>query len=245
MIPLAPEGRYQQLGAHIASAPDLLADADHLETMRWLGQAHALVDQIDRYEAMGLKSSMGFLSTTITAEKAARDIMHCLHRVLAKAELAAPAASAGAFITVGNPFDAFATLAKVFSAALTGVFVVDPYLDEHMLTDFAPTATEGVKVRLLTDRQGMRPSLTPAALRWSEQYGTKRPLEVRVAVPRSLHDRIIFVDGAETWLWTQSFKDLAVRSPATLARVDADTAQLKVSAYEDLWSTGIPLNLSC
>lgn len=176
------------------------------------------------------------------AEKAALDIMHCLHRVLAKAELIAPAASSGAFLPVGSPFDAFAALAKVFSAALMDVFVVDPYLDERMLTDFAPTAPEGVKIRLLTDQQGMRPSLAPATLRWSEQYGAKRPLEVRMAAPRSLHDRIIFVDGAETWLLTQSFKDLAARSPAMLVRVDADTALLKVCAYEALWNTGTGLS---
>jgi len=238
MIKLTPEGLYQQLGAHIASAPDLLRTGDEPETMRWLGQAHAFVQQADRLEAMELKSSMGFLSTPTMMDKAVRDIMHCLYRVLSKIELAVPAASAGAFIPVASPFDAFAAVAKVFSSALTDVLVVDPYLDERMLTDFAPTVPEGVRVRLMTDQQSLKPSLAPAVLRWSEQYGTTRPLEARVAPPRSLHDRIIFIDGVEAWLLTQSFKDLAVRSPATLAKVDTDTALLKIGAYESIWSSG-------
>lgn len=241
MSPLTPESLYQQLGAHIASAPDLLAAGELPETMRWLGQAHALVAQIDGLEAMGLKSAMSFLSTPLLAENAARDIMHCLHRVLAKVELAAPAVSAGAFIPVASPFEAFAAIAKVFSAALRDVLVVDPYLDERVLTDFAPTVPEGVKIRLLTDEQSLKPSLAPAVLRWCAQYAAKRPLEAKVAPPRSLHDRIILVDGGEAWLLTQSFKDLAARSPATLARVNTDTAILKVGAYESLWATATAL----
>lgn len=241
MSSLTPEALYQQLGVHLANAPDLLACAERPETMRWLGQAHALVGQIDGLEAMELKSSMGLLSMPLMAEKAARDIMHCLHRVLAKVELAAPAVSVGAFIPAASPFEAFAAVARVFSAALIEVFVVDPYLDERILTEFAPTVPEGVKVRLLTDQQSMKPSFAPAVRRWLAQYGATRPLAVKVTAARTLHDRIILVDGGEAWLLTQSFKDLAARSPATLARVGTDTALLKVDAYEALWAASAPM----
>jgi hypothetical protein len=52
-----------------------------------------------------------------------------------------------------------------------------------------------------------------------------------------LHDRLIFIDGAQVWLASQSFNALAARSPASIIEIDADTAQLKFDAYEALWST--------
>jgi hypothetical protein len=60
-------------------------------------------------------------------------------------------------------------------------------------------------------------------------------LAVRLAAPRSLHDRAIFIDGRVAWTLTQSLKDLASRSPAEIIRSD-DTAGLKIPAYESVWA---------
>jgi hypothetical protein len=57
--------------------------------------------------------------------------------------------------------------------------------------------------------QAAKPSLKPAAERWIAQRHAKRPLEVRQAPAKSLHDRLIITDGATAWVVGQSFKDLA------------------------------------
>jgi len=57
--------------------------------------------------------------------------------------------------------------------------------------------------------QAAKPSLKPAAERWIAQWQAKRPLEVRQAPAKSLHDRLIITDGATAWVVWQSFKDLA------------------------------------
>jgi hypothetical protein len=44
------------------------------------------------------------------------------------------------------------------------------------------------------------------------------------------------IDGAVAWVLTQSLKDFAVRSQASVVRVDDETAKLKIAAYEATWA---------
>jgi hypothetical protein len=55
-----------------------------------------------------------------------------------------------------------------------------------------------------------------------------------------LHDRLIIVDGAQVWVLTQSLNAFVVRSPATIVRVDGETAALKIKA-KDIWDKAKPL----
>jgi hypothetical protein len=102
-------------------------------------------------------------------------------------------------------------------------------------------APEGVMVRILSDAGTVKPSLKPAAESWAKQYNGGRPLEVRLAIAKSLHDRLIAVDDAQAWTLTQSLKDFAARSPATIVKVDAETAALKIGAYAAIWQNSTPL----
>jgi hypothetical protein len=44
-----------------------------------------------------------------------------------------------------------------------------------------------------------------------------------------------------SWDITQSLKDIAVRSPATMVRLDDTTASSKHEAYERLWAQATPI----
>ena len=201
----------------------------------WIGRAQALVS------ASGdIQASVAFDLSSRKVQFAFRhdafnELMMILHKVLASAELKAPPNVRGAFIPAGNSFDAFAAVTKVLQAAVKDILVVDPYMDEFVLTDFAGSIPAGVPLRLLTDQQTVKPSLSPAAARWHAQYGNQRPLAVRLALAKTLHDRVIFIDGKTAWILTQSLKDFAKRSPAEIVRAD-DTAALKITAYEQIWS---------
>jgi hypothetical protein len=85
-------------------------------------------------------------------------------------------------------------------------------MDDTVITDFAASVSEGVPLRMLTDEATAKPNLRPAATKWNQQYPT-RQLGVRIAPPRTLHDRAIFIDHVQAWTVTQSLKDLAKRSP--------------------------------
>jgi hypothetical protein len=89
----------------------------------------------------------------------------------------------------------------------------------------------------------VKPTLRPAATRWVAQYGLNRPLQVKLAPARTLHDRLIAVDDSTVWVLTQSLNAFATRSPASIVRVDDQTAALKIAAYADVWpKAAVPLS---
>jgi hypothetical protein len=142
---------------------------------------------------------------------------------------------------VGNAFDALTAIGKIFGAAKRDVLIVDPYMDEKALTDFALLAPEHVEIRLLSDEHTAKPSLSVAAKRWTAQYGTNRPLAAKLAPAKTLHDRLIMVDEVTVWVLTQSLNAFATRSPASIVRVDDETANLKIAAYKAMWGNATPL----
>ena len=64
---------------------------------------------------------------------------------------------------------------------------------------------------------------------------------LRLAAPRTLHDRVRLVDRSTAWTLGQSFKDLATRSHTTLVRLDPEPGTLKIAAYEQMWIAAAPL----
>src|SRR5205814_5682968 len=106
------------------------------------------------------------------------------------------------FIPAGNSFDAFAALSKVLQTAAQDVLMVDPYMDETALTEFGGAVAQNVRLRLMADEKDCKPTLQPAAAKWVQQYGATRPLLLRLAPPKSLHDRAIFIDQKVAWTLT-------------------------------------------
>ncbi|SDR29094.1 hypothetical protein SAMN05519103_01769 [Rhizobiales bacterium GAS113] len=238
------ESLYVQLGSLVASMPAFRSDrALSMDDRRWLAGAYALIKFVDPSEASEFKDAWDQMNGNNTRqfhEGRARCIGVVL-RACAIAELEAPVSAHGAFIPAGSAFDAFAALSKVLSAAKTDALIIDPYMNEKALISFAVLANEQVAVRLLADAQHVKPSLKPAAQAWTAQHGATRPLEAKLAPARSLHDRLIIADGSDVWVLTQSLNAFAARSPASIVRVDQETAALKIAAYGDIWKAAAPL----
>jgi hypothetical protein len=208
------------------------------------GSAYALIvaigddNEIGAFRCAERELRGGLMSTK---ESRAREVLAILYRAWAVAQLSAPAAVQGAFIPAGNAFDAMVAVGKVLQTTTKDVLLVDPYMDEKALTDFAVQAPAAVTIRLLADHGAHKPSLKPAVKRWVAQHGATRPLEARLAPTRTLHDRLIAVDGSGVWILTQSLNAFAARSPATIVRVDPDTAALKIVAYAAIWQRATTL----
>lgn len=239
---MEPEALYMNLGHLIARMPDLENADLSGETLAWLGQAYALVEP-----ALGLVDAASIRSSTDTLTlnagytgdiergrrtAASRAIQTILYRALAVAELKAPARVQGTFIPAGGVFDTVAAISRIVGSAQNTVLFVDPYMDERVLTDFAVLVPEGVAVQVLPDAANVQPSLEPAGRRWVAQYNN-RPLEIRLAARRSIHDRLIIVDSADVWVLTQSFNAFANRAPATIVKFPDPV--IKIQAYEQMW----------
>lgn len=240
------ETLYRQLGRLIETMPDLTQAPLPPDIHLWIARAYALVNEVGNSIDFALfttaVNNLGAAGiSTLAHEKrrnAAYEITAIIYRAFAVAELNAPVGASGAFIPVGNSFDAFAAFSKLLQTASKDVLIVDPYMDETALTEFGIAVPEGIALRLLSDQSSHKPTLEPAAKKWAAQHGTNRPLAVRLAPAKALHDRAIFIDQTTAWTLTQSLKDFAKNSPAEIIRAD-DTATLKIAAYEWIWKTAL------
>lgn len=238
------EALYRQLGRLIETMPDLTQAKLPQEVHLWVARAYALVKEVGNLADPALftvaVNNLGKPGIVTLAYEnrinAAHEITAIVYRAFAVAEMKAPAGVSGAFIPVGNSFDAFSALSKLLQAATKDVLIVDPYMDETALTEFGIAVPEGIALRLLSDQSSQKLTLAPAAKKWIAQHGANRPLAVRLAPPMTLHDRAIFIDQKTAWTLTQSLKDFAKRSPAEIVRAD-DTATLKIAAYESIWNS--------
>ena len=103
------------------------------------------------------------------------------HQALARAVLHAPAELQWWFIAAGHSLDAFAAVGKALGSATTDIFIVDPYSDAKLLTDYAVLAPDNVSVRVLAGAI-YRTSLKPAAEHWlSADEATSRRAARRTA----------------------------------------------------------------
>ncbi len=245
-MPLSGEALYAQLGQLIVDMPDLRNHGWNTPAgQRWLGRATAMLEETgSTIDAITFKTTVQGLSSNpyqAGHDTAVQRMTAILYHALAVAELRAPTIAQNGFIPVGEPFTALTAVAGVMAEATDSILLVDPYADGNLLTEYAVQAAEQITIRVLTDSYSRKPGLAAASGAWVQQYGERRPLDVRMTPERSLHDRLIIVDGLAVWSLGQSFNALGARSPTALVRVNEETAQLKVQAYDLLWESATPL----
>jgi hypothetical protein len=239
------EARYAILKELAGTVPDfgpMSSPNLTTEVYEWLGRFHAVINHsMFGTETISVKVSMDSLGT-VSHNHSIKAIMIALHRAIATVELRLPASSRGAFIPAGNAFDTITATAKILGEARQKLLIVDPYLGPKVLEVYALQASEGVEILLLGAKGRVRPAFEPTVAAWTSQYGNKRPLSVRLAPAKQLHDRLIVVDDTVVWDVSQSFEDLAARSPATLQKATAETAALKIEAYCEIFNDAEELN---
>lgn len=207
---------YHQIGQLISDEPEIPPGEGRgsVDVLRWLGRAEALIQQVsglaDHHRFVSLRATM-LTAIRTDAESQMRHIRGLLYSALAKAEFSAPTAAKGAFIPAGNSFDALTAIAGILRECRGSVLIVDPYMDATTLTDFLPMVLEGVPLRLLASGKQKSCGLPEAVERWKAQYAHTRPIELRLAAPKLLHDRLI-MDNVNVWSLSQSFNAIAQRS---------------------------------
>lgn len=235
---------YSRLGYALSRMPNLNDYPYSNEILDWLSEVDSLVEASnDLTSITELRSSIDSLvsGNIITRQNDSDKVYYIIQRVLFKLSLRLPAGKQGAFIPAGNVHDAMIGVGKVLQLAKNDLLIVDPYLDAKFLEDFAAQAPEMVNLRLLADAKGHKQTLRPAVARWISQYQARRPLEARLAPARSLHDRLILVDGKDAYVLGQSFNHLAERAPTSLVRAGSEVANIKIAAHEAMWSNATPL----
>lgn len=242
-MPLEPDRIFYELGHLLNEMPDMNTEAWQTpEGQRWFGRVAILIREMGELpDYVSFNMAVENLHSIRDYPRHVQEITAILNRTLAQAELRATPAARAAFIPVGEVFAAFATVSRIVAEARSCVMFVDPFADANLLTEFAVLVPEGVAIRILADAAGGKPALPPAITRWVDQYGETRPLEARLAQPRTLHDRLIIIDDQVSWAVGQSFNSLATRAPTSIIRTDAETARLKIDAHRQIWNAATPV----
>lgn len=225
---------YQRIVALISSMPDLEGKPATPDVLKFLGQADALVNRVgDQFVTTDFRFSMERLLATGSPQEGQKVIL-ALYRAMYRAELLTPASAQGTFIPASNIFDAMVAVGKVLRTAQREILLLDSYMDATILSDFVVSASDSVKIQLLVEDGKVKSTLKPALQRWHQQY-PKRSLICKLANAGQLHDRAIFIDKQIVYSVSQSFNGLAKNSPATIQKLDAEIALLKMSAYDQIW----------
>lgn len=238
---MEPEERYahlKELAAHIPDFGDRTRANRAPEVLRWLGKLHALLEGVDAISVSVSADGLG----TVLHDRNVQSIVNSLYRAIAKVELALPQSSRGNFIPAGNSYDAITALARIFGDVQNCVLIVDPYMGPKVLQSFAIQLKEGIQISLLGAQGRVQSGFEPVAKAWTAQFGGARPLVVRYAEAKLLHDRLIIADNLTVWDVSQSFEHLAARSPATLSKADPESAQLKIEAYTSIFEQAAELS---
>ena len=238
---LTIEERYMRLTHLLSEMPELMTPGPvTTEMQKWLGKAVAVVDDGDKVAGGELEAIVKLFPPDLLLRKhSVQQVVSILHIALAKAELVVPAALTGSFIAAGSSYDAYAAVAKVLKSAKADLVLIDPYASETVL-NYALAAPENVSIRVLSDSATVKPSLKPAAVAWATQH-VARPLQARLAAPKTLHDRLILVDGSTAWSLGQSFNKLAERAHTSISQLEPEIAKMKLAAYTAMWNAAVPL----
>jgi hypothetical protein len=157
-----------------------------------------------------------------------------LHRAEADLALDVPLSPQQVF-GPGAVYDFLKALRELLSSATNSLLIVDPYLDEQVFDVYLSTVSPGIDTRLLASKYGT--ALKASAQKFMAQTGAT----VSIRTSSQLHDRVVFVDAASCWVLGQSIKDAAVKGPTYIAPLDPEATQLKLSAYDALWTAATPL----
>lgn len=231
-------GSYSEIGHLVETMPDFFDDAsDWTDVHQWLGRLAAYLKEDGEIpDYASLVTAAHFMDQRYAIDSYVSQIKMIAYRALGKAERSRPAGTANTFIPVGSSFEALSSVGKIIRGAREEVLLVDPYANAEILSDFAASAAENVRIKILSDKQKSSLDLVPHARAWNQEHGDRRPLELRLAKSGILHDRVIFIDQRHVFVVGQSFKDLAKKSPTTITRQDAETSVLKLEAYQQMWA---------
>jgi hypothetical protein len=230
--PTDPRILLAKVDAVIASQPDF---ADYAPTsaahLKWLGRARSVVAQHDSFAAAMLIAVTGWREDG-TRERNLGQVLAGLFQTRASLEDKIPAGADQVF-GPGARYDFMKAFREITASAKKALLIVDPYVDGAIFDAYISGVAAGVDVRLLSLSHKTFGQVEPAAEAFVSQH--PRPLAIRKAALKQIHDRLVFVDDDVCWVLGQSIKDATNASPTYLAPLSPDVTELKRAWYADIW----------
>ena len=238
-----PEQLLALLQASIREAPILYFDSSLTDDdQRWLGRVVAILEGSGNVLPAATfrieRDRIGYMAFDRAK------LMQPLYDVLSDLELRVPASLQGAFIPPGDNWNGYASLVKLVQTDCDSLLIIDPFVSADIFTDFMPHAVARNGTRILTAKQSkLHEALFASSQKWLATHpDPATSVEVRYAPATALHDRLIIADGTAVWLVSQSMKDIAKKSAASVTRADPELAEMKAKHYGSLWGNSDPIS---
>ncbi len=147
----------------------------------------------------------------------------------------APAGSAvrELFFPDQSPHDAYVEIRTILQKARNRIVIVDPYVDQSILTLLSTCAKPGMNVRILSSK--LPSDFVLEATRWLSQHSGSS-LEVRTA--KEFHDRFIVLDDTACWHVGCSIKDAGNKAFMLSALEDHDNRAALLAQTSKSWGAG-------
>lgn len=200
------------------------------ENYSWFGRVAAVANAWNVIRAIPLQRYMNEITgTSVTSPRSGlgkiKTLLHEARHDL-QMKTAGPVSVA---VQKGMVFDYFDEIRKVVSAASVDILFIDPYLESEFVSRYLSSCSEGVTIRLLTEKK--LSTLLPAVDAFKQQYQT--PIQVRST--SGIHDRYLLIDKKYCYQSGASFKDGAKASPTTLTQI-VDAFSAVNETYENIWN---------
>lgn len=142
------------------------------------------------------------------------------------------------FFPKQSQHDAYVQIRTIFQRSTTSIFVVDPFINQMILTLFASSLQQNMTFRLLTAK--VPADFGHEAKTWSSQY-QDAILEVRTT--REFHDRFVVIDDSTCWHIGASIKDAGNKAFMLSAIEDEKNCRALLAQMEESWQSGTPCTL--
>ncbi|MBE7525753.1 hypothetical protein HS096_05425 [candidate division WWE3 bacterium] len=139
------------------------------------------------------------------------------------------------FFPQQSQHDAYVEIRSIFQRATVSIFVIDPYIDQTILTLFASSLQPNMTVRLLTAKIPIDFPLEAKV--WRSQHQNVI-LEVRTT--REFHDRFIVLDDSTCWHVGASIKDAGNKAFMLSAVEDGENCCALLAQIDKSWQSGTP-----
>lgn len=199
------------------------------EQFAWLGRASALIATWNRSETISFNVALNGMTGNINRVANHGIVFTTIHQAIAQLEDQLPC-SAGQAFGPGAAYDFFKALRELVLSAEKSIFLVDPFMDAETFDGYLSALGSGTEVRLLLERYADDARVA------ADKFSTQQKCRVEIRKSKTIHDRIIFVDGEQCWVFGSSIKDAAAKKPTYLAPLSADVAAQKKKIYNDIWN---------
>lgn len=140
------------------------------------------------------------------------------------------------FFPEQSQHDAYVEIRTLLNIATTSVTIIDPYLDNSLLTLLSGCVKNGTSVKLLTSKHPSDLSLE--LQKWQAQHPT---IVIEVRTTKIFHDRFLVIDGTQCWHLGASIKDAGSKVFMINQIEDEENRAALVARQEATWASAKPL----